>query len=152
MNVLIREMQSGDLEAVTEIDQMSFSLPWPQGSFRYELMQNKAARCLVAETGENRVVAMVVSWLIIDELHIATFATHRDFRRQGIGSQLLAAALVDGQQLGAKQAILEVRESNLEAQAMYRKFGFEVTGRRPGYYRDNGETALLMTLEQLVRV
>jgi [ribosomal protein S18]-alanine N-acetyltransferase len=96
------------------------------------------------------VSAMIVSWLIIDELHIATFAAHRDFRRQGIGSRLLVAALADGRRLGAKRAILEVRETNLEAQAMYRKFGFEVTGRRPGYYRDNGETALLMTLEQLV--
>ena len=151
MSILIRDMQPGDLQAVTDIDHMSFSMPWPEGSFRYELMQNKAARCLVAEAEKKQVAAMIVSWLIIDELHIATFATHRDFRRQGIGSQLLTAALADGQRLGAQRAILEVRESNLEAQAMYRKFGFEVTGRRPSYYRDNGETALLMTLEQLVQ-
>jgi ribosomal-protein-alanine N-acetyltransferase len=45
--------------------------------------------------------------------------------------------------------MLEVRESNLAAQAMYQKFGFEVTGRRSGYYRDNSEAALLMTLEEL---
>ena len=151
MTISIRGMQLDDLQAVIEIDRMSFSLPWPEGSFRYELAQNRAARCLVAETEDQQIAAMIVSWVIVDELHIATFATHRDCRRQGIGSELLAAALSDGLRLGAKRAVLEVRESNLAAQEMYRKFGFEVTGRRPSYYRDNGETALLMTLEELVR-
>ena len=149
MTIAIREMRIDDLQAVVEIDQMSFSLPWPEGSFRYEVGQNKAARCLVAETDDKRLAAMVVSWVIVDELHIATLATHMDFRRQGIGSQLLAGALADGRKRGATRAMLEVRESNEAAQAMYRKFGFEVTGRRASYYRDNGEAALLMTLEEL---
>lgn len=149
MTIAIREMRIDDLHAVVEIDQMSFSLPWPEGSFRYEVSQNKAARCLVAETEGKRLAAMVVSWVIVDELHIATLATHTDFRRQGVGSQLLAGALADGHMRGATRAMLEVRESNEAAQAMYRKFGFEVTGRRASYYRDNGEAALLMTLEEL---
>ncbi len=147
MTIAIREMRIEDLPAIVEIDHMSFSLPWPEGSFRYEVMQNRAARCLVAETEENKIAAMIVSWIIIDELHIATFATHPDFRRQGIGSRLLAEALEDGRLRGTVRAMLEVRESNIPAQAMYRKFGFEVTGRRPRYYRDNDEAALLMTLE-----
>ena len=149
MTIAIREMRIDDVPAVVEIDQMSFSLPWPEGSFRYEVGQNKAARCLVAETGDKRLAAMVVSWVIVDELHIATLATHSDFRRQGIGSQLLASALADGRERGARRAMLEVRESNEAAQAMYRQFGFEVSGRRASYYRDNGEAALLMTLEEL---
>jgi ribosomal-protein-alanine N-acetyltransferase len=138
-----------DLPAVVEIDHMSFSLPWPEGSFRYEVSQNHAARCLVAETEDKKIAAMIVSWIIIDDLHVATFAAHSDFRRQGIGSSLLAQALEDGRLRGAVRAMLEVRESNLPAQVMYEKFGFEVTGRRPSYYRDNGEAALLMTLEPL---
>ena len=58
-------------------------------------------------------------------------------------------ALDDALQMGAARAFLEVRASNLDAQTMYRKFGFEVTGRRPAYYRDNAEDAILMTLEPL---
>jgi ribosomal-protein-alanine N-acetyltransferase len=151
MTIEIRQMQLGDLPSVVEIDHMSFSLPWPEGSFRYEVAKNKAARCLVAESEDHRIAGMIVSWIIIDEVHIATFATHRDFRRQGIGSALLRAALDDAGSRGALKAMLEVRESNVAAQDMYRKFGFEVTGRRPHYYRDNGEAALLMTLEQMGR-
>jgi ribosomal-protein-alanine N-acetyltransferase len=149
MTIEIRPMQLGDLPAVVEIDQMSFSLPWPEGSFRYEVANNKAARCLVAETEDRRIAAMIVSWIIVDEVHIATFATHKDFRRKGIGSALLRAALDDAGSKGAVKAMLEVRESNAAAQDMYRSFGFVVTGRRPHYYRDNGEPALLMTLERL---
>jgi ribosomal-protein-alanine N-acetyltransferase len=50
---------------------------------------------------------------------------------------------------GARSSFLEVRESNLVAQDMYRKFGYEVTGRRRRYYRDNDEDAILMNLESL---
>ena len=92
---------------------------------------------------------MIVSWIIVDEMHIATIATHPDFRRQGIGERILRDALQDGMDAGAHLAFLEVRASNEAAQAMYRKFGFTVNGRRPRYYRDNGEDAILMTLEPL---
>ena len=54
-----------------------------------------------------------------------------------------------GAKEGALSSFLEVRASNLAAQAMYRKFGYEETGRRPRYYKDNGEDAILMTLEGL---
>jgi ribosomal-protein-alanine N-acetyltransferase len=135
--------------AVAQIDLVSFSLPWPEHSFRYEVADNRAARCLVAETVDQRIVAMIVSWIIIDEIHIATIATHPDFRRQGIAGRLLMESLRDANAAGVHRAFLEVREGNASAQAMYRKFGFAVTGRRPRYYKDNGEDAILMALEPL---
>ena len=92
---------------------------------------------------------MIVSWLIVDELHIATFATHVDHRRKGIGSLLLREALAEASKDGARRAFLEVRASNLAAQGMYERFGFKVSGRRPQYYRDNSEDAILMTLEPM---
>ena len=149
MTVRIRRMEPSDIPAVVKIDQTSFSLPWPENSYRYEVQDNKAARCFVAEEGEREIVAMIVSWMIVDELHIATFATGPDHRRKGIGSRLLGEALEDARKAGARRAFLEVRESNLAAQEMYGKFGFIVTGRRPKYYRDNGEDAILMALEPL---
>ncbi len=149
MNVDIRRMTPADVAAVSQIDRMSFSLPWPEHSFQYEVSENRVSRCWVAETDDKRIAAMIVSWIIVDEMHIATIATHPDFRRQGIGERILRQALLDASQAGARLAFLEVREANEAAQAMYRKFGFRATGRRPRYYRDNGEDAILMTLEPL---
>ena len=150
MNLLIRRMTLDDLPTVVELDKISFSLPWPEKSFRFEITDNLASRCWVAEI-DGRVVAMLVGWLLVDDIHIATIATHPDFRRQGIGRQLLSHALSRALDEGARSSFLEVRESNLAAQEMYRQFGYEPTGRRKRYYKDNDEDAILMTLESLNR-
>lgn len=149
MNVVIRKMTVHDVPAVAQIDQVSFSLPWPEHSFQYEVSENRVSRCFVAETEDKRIAAMIVSWIIVDEMHIATIATHPEFRRQGIGERILREALLDARDIGAQLAFLEVRAGNEVAQAMYRKFGFVVSGRRPRYYKDNGEDAILMTLQPL---
>ena len=148
MNFTIRKMMVDDISAVVDLDQKSFSLPWPERSFRFELTDNPAARCWVAEL-DGKVVAMIVVWLIVDEAHVATLATHPEYRRQGIGRRLLAHALGQMMQEGARSSFLEVRASNLPAQEMYRKFGYEATGRRRHYYRDNDEDAILMNLSSL---
>ena len=148
MNFSIRKMTLDDLEQVIAIDQASFSLPWPERSFRFEITDNPAARCWVAE-GDGRIVGMLVLWLIVDEAHIATIATHAQYRRRGLGRALLVHALVSARSEGARSSFLEVRESNVAAQAMYHKHGFIENGRRPRYYKDNNEDAILMTLESL---
>ena len=148
MNSTLRKMTVDDISAVVDLDQKSFSLPWPERSFRFELTDNPAARCWVAEL-DGKVVAMIVVWLIVDEAHVATLATHPEYRRQGIGRRLLAYALRQMMQDGARSSFLEVRASNLPAQEMYRKFGYEATGRRRHYYRDNDEDAILMNLSSL---
>jgi len=144
----IRRMTLDDIEQVVSIDRASFSLPWPERSFRYEITDNPAARCWVAES-LGRVVGTLVLWLVLGEAHVATIATHPDFRRQGVGRALLIHALQSAAADGAKRAYLEVRASNLVAQEMYRRFGFVETARRPRYYKDNGEEAVLMTLNAL---
>src|SRR5262245_38097469 len=137
MTFIIRKMTIEDVSAVAQIDLMSFSLPWPEHSFRYEVADNRVARCLVAETADNRIVAMIVSWIVSGGIRIATIATHPDFRRQGSAGQLLMETFREADAAGVHRAFLEVREGNEAAQAMYRKFGFAVTGRRPRYYKDN---------------
>ena len=148
MNLNIRKMTVEDVPAVTALDQISFSLPWPERSFRFEVTDNPASRCWVAEV-DGHVVGMIVAWLFVDEAHIATLATHPDFRRQGIAQKLLIHTLRYTFDEGAVSSFLEVRESNLAAQEMYRKFGYEDTGRRKRYYKDNDEDAILMTLSPL---
>ena len=144
----IRRMTLDDIAQVIAIDQVSFSLPWPERSFRFEITDNPASRAWVAEL-DGKIVGMIVAWLLVDEAHIATIATHPEFRRHGIASRLLIHALEYMRSEGARTSVLEVRESNAAAQEMYRKFGFEESGRRPRYYKDNGEDAILMTLENI---
>ncbi len=151
MNCIFRKMTLDDLKQVIAIDQVSFSLPWPERSFYFELTDNPASRCWVTEV-EGRVAAMLVAWFIIDEIHIATIATHPDFRRQGIGQKLLFHSLRAAKEEGALTSFLEVRESNLAAQEMYRRFGYVESGRREHYYNDNGEDAILMTLDDFAHI
>ncbi len=144
----IRRMTLEDLAQVIAIDQVSFSLPWPERSFRFEITDNPASRAWIAEE-DGKIVGMIVAWLLVDEAHIATIATHPEFRRRGVASKLLIHALEYMRSEGAVTSVLEVRVSNAAALEMYRKFGFEESGRRPRYYKDNSEDAILMTLENI---
>jgi ribosomal-protein-alanine N-acetyltransferase len=148
MSLVVRKMTIEDVPAAHAIDVSSFTLPWPERSFRFEVTDNPAARCWVAEM-DDRVVGMLVLWIIVDEAHIASLATHPEFRRQGIAKQLLVKALDTAYAEGARTAFLEVRASNEAARRMYQKFGFEEAGRRERYYKDNNEDAILMTLKRL---
>ncbi len=148
MNLVLRRMTLADVPAVHEIDVLSFSLPWPERSFKFEVTENPVSRGWVAEV-DGRIAAMLVLWLVVDEAHIATIATHPDFRRQGIGEKLMIAALVAAREEGATRSFLEVRAGNLGAQALYKKYGFVVDGIRPKYYKDNNEDAILMSLNGL---
>lgn len=139
-----------DLPAVISLDKLSFNLPWPERSFRFELTENSASRCWVAEM-DGKIVGMLVAWLLVDEAHIATIATHPDHRGQGIARNLLMYALRYMSKEGAVTSFLEVRENNIPAQEMYRKFGYEEVGRRKRYYKDTNEDAILMTLNGLYR-
>ena len=147
---IIRPMQMNDLEQVSIIDRVSFSLPWPTSAFRYEMLKNPSSLLYVAEastTGsEHQVIGSIVVWMILDEAHIATIAVEPRYRGRGISQGLLAAVLVEAIRKGAQVATLEVRAFNTIAQALYKRFGFNVVGRRPRYYRDNNEDALIMTV------
>jgi ribosomal-protein-alanine N-acetyltransferase len=153
VEIRYRPMQLADVEQVYGIDVLSFPLPWSERSYRFELTENPTSRNWVAEAfnahGQTQVVAMIVVWVILDDAHVATIAVHPDYRRRGIGQCLLARALMDAAERGVIQVYLEVRRGNLAAQAIYERFGFEVTGVRTGYYRDNSEDALLMTLNPI---
>lgn len=150
-----RPMTLSDVPQVHAIDQLSFSMPWPERSYHYELTQNPNSILWVAEVfceqsdAPRRIIGMIVVWLVVDEAHVATLAVHPDFRGQGLSKKLLALGLRSAILRGAVDSTLEVRTSNLKAIKLYEKFGFHVVGQRPRYYRDNNEDAILMTVKGL---
>ncbi len=88
-------------------------------------------------------------WLMVDEAHVTTIGVHPDHRGQGAG-ELLFLGLADiAQEMKATRLTLEVRVSNLSAQALYRKYGLEIAGVRRRYYSDNGEDAYIMWSEPI---
>ena len=74
-------------------------------------------------------------------------AVSPEWRRQGIGSQLVGECLQGARRRGMTAAVLEVRPSNTDAVALYRRFGFQVIATRPGYYTDRREDALILKLD-----
>ncbi len=136
-------MTLDDLDEVLAIERASFATPWSRAAFRYELTKNRVARCLVVRAG-HEVVGYICLWEIGHEIHITNLAVHPRVRRQGIARTLLGAVLEEARRGGVAQAFLEVRPTNTGALGLYRRFGFEVIGRRKGYYFDTGEDALVM--------
>jgi [ribosomal protein S18]-alanine N-acetyltransferase len=95
--------------------------------------------------GDVDVAGFLVARRLSTDLEILNFAVESDWRRCGIGAELLTAALQWAQTFQATQAILEVRASNLAALRFYERHKFEVVGRRPRYYTAPVEDALLLT-------
>lgn len=83
-------------------------------------------------------------WAILEEAHITILAIQPRFQGQGLGQALLWALLKKAHYRQLERATLEVRESNLAAVSLYKKFGFKEAGRRKRYYEDTGEDALVM--------
>ena len=146
--ITIRRMEMRDLDPVCAIENATFAHPWTRADYEGELTRNKVARYLVAER-EGEILGFAGAWVILDESHITNIAVAEPYRRQGIGEQVTRALLQYLSNLGAAYATLEVRESNLPAQALYAKLGFQKVGRRKRYYEDNGEDALLLVCDRM---
>ncbi|HPL80938.1 MAG TPA: ribosomal protein S18-alanine N-acetyltransferase [Anaerolineaceae bacterium] len=151
--IVIRKMAHADLLQVEAHERANFSQPWPSGSFAYELRPDSFSTALVAvDTAKPdyaNICGVIVAWRIVDSLEIATISVAKEYRHMGIARSLLAQAISLAEKDGIVEAILEVRASNQDALHLYLGLGFEVLGIRPGYYQDNNEDALLLTLKPI---
>jgi ribosomal-protein-alanine N-acetyltransferase len=137
-------MTLDDLDDVLGIEKASFHTPWSRGAFRYELTQNRVARSLVVRAGGGELLGYLCLWEIGHEIHITNLAVHPRHRRRGAARMLLGAVLEDARKKHVELVFLEVRPTNVEALSLYESLGFQVIGRRKGYYFDTGEDALVM--------
>lgn len=143
-------MGPGDIADVLEIERQSHPSPWPEKLFVEELERDWAYVDLVRvrdSSGRSHVVAFCNYWLVRDEVHLLNLATHWDWRRRGIATRLMAHLLAFAQRHECRYVTLEVRTSNHPARRLYRAHGFEEVGVRPRYYAENGEDAVVMTLD-----
>ncbi len=134
------------LDQIDAIEKASFSSPWSKQSYLDEI-SNPLAHYLVVEDS-SCVLAYGGFWKILNEGHITNVAVAPDKRKNGIGSYLLEELINLAKTQEITSLTLEVRASNVAAQALYKKFGFTSCGLRPGYYPD-GEAAMIMWLEEL---
>ena len=100
------------------------------------------------DTAEN-IIGFSGFWMLMQEAHIIAVGVRDSYRRLGIGEALLIASIDLAATLNASVVTLEVRASNKIAQELYRKFGFQVVGRRFRYYSSDGEDAIIMTTDKI---
>lgn len=139
----IREMKPEDAEAVEQVEKACFSVPWSRESFWREAA-NENTCYLLAESSSGQVLGYAGCWVSFGEGQITNVAVAPEARRKQVGTALLTALIEAVKSRGVTALTLEVRPSNGAALALYGKFGFQPAGRRPRYYTDNGEDAIIM--------
>ena len=142
----LRPMLASDLDAVVLLEQQVYPHPWTRGNFADALVAGYHAQCL-HQGGD--LCAYVVAMAGVEEAHLLNITVARHLQGQGHGHHLWQHLCVWAAQLGAQRVWLEVRRSNVAAQAIYKHWGFETVGERKNYYpagRGQREDAVVMGL------
>ncbi len=139
----VREMLIEDLPSVIVIENESFKTPWKKRDFLHDLLKNTFSHYLVIEK-DKEVVGYCGIWIVLESAQITNIAISPKERGHQLGKKLFNEVLNHAREQGATELTLEVRESNVIAQNLYKHFGMKIVGKREGYYQDNGEDALVM--------
>ena len=143
--IRLEMMTDAHVEQIAQIEKLCFSDPWSENSIASEL-KNSLSLWLVALDGDT-VAGYIGSQSVLDGADVMNVAVHPDFRRRGIGRELVTALSKGLQAKGIEFLMLEVRQSNEPAIALYENLGFVRVGLRPNYYRNPRENALIMRKE-----
>ena len=158
VDIAISPLLKADIPEVLEIEIQGQPEPWTERSFLEEIerlnsfalvarLDNDIAVAEPSPVLRGRIGGYIFFWCVADEIQILNIAVRRDLRRRGIGRSLLERAILAGKQKNARCVNLEVRESNMAARRLYENSGFRVVGKRPNYYGENTEAAILMELD-----
>ena len=141
----LEKMTQTHVAQVAEIEKLCFSDPWSENSVASEL-NNPLSLWLVALDGAT-VAGYIGSQSVEGEADMMNVAVHPDYRRQGIGRELVTGLVSALKEKGVYSLALEVRASNAPAIALYEQMGFAQVGVRPNYYRNPKENALILRKE-----
>ncbi len=142
-DTILRPATVVDLTRIVLIEKECFEDPWTPDLLQLELLPDPLRFALVAEQ-KGEVVAYLMAWRVVDQLHILNIAVSERARRGRIGSRLLRAAAAEARRCGLLEITLEVRRGNQAALDFYHHHGFVQVGLRRGYYPDSGEDALVL--------
>ena len=142
-DVVIGPMTPLHLPQVLEIERASYPCPWTQATFMRELNASRIAVTIVAHQ-DDTVCGYIISWMILEVVHIGNVAVASEYRRQGIGRMMMEWLLEEGLQRGCTFSTLEVRRSNHAAQLMYQNLGFRAVACQKTYYLEPVEDAIVM--------
>jgi ribosomal-protein-alanine N-acetyltransferase len=143
VTVRLRRLELDDLDAIEQIERVSYPTPWSRSMFATELAKPSSLSFGAVDDTETLVGYLVLS-RYVDAWHVMNVAVAPDWRRRGIATALLRRLLDDTGHDAQRGYTLEVRVSNVGAIALYERFGFKPKGVRRGYYTDNREDALIM--------
>lgn len=136
-------MRRSHLKAVIGIERRIFPSPWSLGLYMSEITQPATRAYYVACTGPE-VVGYAGMMVVVGEAHVTNIGVAPEWQRHGVGRRLLLRLAREARQRSAQHLTLEVRVSNVGAQALYHEFGFLPAGVRKNYYSEVNEDALVM--------
>ena len=139
------KMTQAHVVQVAQLEKLCFSLPWSENSVTSEL-RNPLSLWIVAVEGET-LAGYAGSQSVMGEADMMNLAVQPEYRRQGIGEKLVSVLITALAQQSVSSLTLEVRASNAPAISLYEKLGFVQVGRRPNYYRNPKEDALILRKE-----
>ena len=134
-------VEHAHLAAIARLEREAFAHPWSEQALAL-LCTDTAFGFVILE--DDRALAYGGMMCVAGEGQITNIATAPDHRGQGLGAAVMTALLQRARELELCEISLEVRESNTPAIALYEKFGFTVAGKRPRFYTNPTETALVM--------
>ncbi len=141
----IKQMDFVHVEAIAELEKLCFSDPWPVEGILPELT-NPLSNWLVAVDGD-RLVGYIGSQAVEGEADVMNVAVHPNYRRKNIARSLIESLILLLKDKGIHCLSLEVRASNEPAIYLYHVMDFCQVGRRPNYYRNPKEDALILRKE-----
>lgn len=142
---MIKPMEERHISAIARLEQACFAHPWSEQALRDEL-ENEQAVFFVAEDETGRLMGYTGMHVVLGECYMDNLAVDPSFRHKGVGRALLQALIDWAREHEGVFLTLEVRPSNEIARHLYTAMGFQEVGRRPRYYTDPTEDALLMTV------
>ena len=141
----IRPATLEDLDAIYEIEKLSFGSPWPREALAEEIQGRSWSHVLV-NLADNTIVGFLVYWTVGPEVHLLNLGVHPEWRRQKTGTALTKKLIEIAQKENKEEIFLEVRVSNAAARSLYDSLGFKGLELRKNYYPDSGEDARVMEL------
>lgn len=142
-NLVYRQLAENDLNQVVALEAASFPTPWTAEQYAVVMRQGGCALFGAFRADELAGYIAIAIHSSTGEMEVYNIAVAETFRCRGVGKKLLRLSLEAAARNGAQLAVLEVRASNAPAIALYQALKFSEVGRRPGYYRDTGEDALV---------